>query len=57
VNYFSYFVRYLPGKFFGCFAGGGYGMHHSPSTHTHIVHIMSEALYLGLCNLELEGMV
>jgi len=27
------------------------------SPHTHIVHIMSEALYPGLCNLELEGIV
>ena len=25
--------------------------------HTHIVHIMSGALYQGLCNLELEGIV
>jgi len=30
-------------------------MHHSLSTH--IVHIMSGALYPGLCNLELEEIV
>jgi len=32
---FCIFSIYLPGKFSGCFAGGGYGMQHSPSTHTH----------------------
>jgi len=41
MNCFAYFVRYLLGKFFGCFAYRGYGMHHSLYTHTHIVHIMS----------------
>ena len=29
----------------------------SLSLHTHIMHIMSGALYPGLCNLELEGIV
>jgi len=28
-------LRYLPGKFSGCFAGGDLGMHYSPFTHTH----------------------
>jgi len=27
-------LLYLLGKFSGCFAGGGLGMHHSPFTHT-----------------------
>jgi len=49
-------LLYLLGKFSGCFAGGGLG-DASFSLHTHIVHIMSGALYPGLCNLELEGIV
>ena len=63
MDYFVYFdvyfgiALYLPGKFSGCFAGGGLGMHHSPFTHTHIAHYMSGALYPGLSNLELEGIV
>ena len=49
-------LLYLPGKFSGCFVGGGFG-YASFSLHTHIVHIMSGALYPGLCNLEWEGIV
>jgi len=49
-------LRQMPGKFSGYFVGGGKG-YASFSLHTHIVHIVSGALYLGLCNLELEGIV
>ena len=48
-------LLYLPGKFLSILqVGFGYA---SSSLHTHIVHIMSGALYPGLCNLELEGIV
>ena len=48
-------LLYLPGKFLAILqVGFGYA---SSSLHTHIVHIMSETLYSGLCNLELEEIV
>jgi len=48
-------LLYLPGKFLVVLqVGFGYA---SFSLHTHIVHIMSGALYPSLCNLELEGIV
>ena len=47
-------LLYLFGKFLAILqVGFGYA---SSSLHTHIVHIMSGALYPGLCNLELRGL-
>jgi len=57
VNCFAYFVRYLLGKFFlAVLHMGGYGMHHSLYTHTNCAY-HEWAVYPGLCNLELEGIV
>jgi len=52
---FCLFVTYLFGNFF--FILHVRLWYASLSLHTHIVHIMSGALYPGLCNLELEGIV
>jgi len=53
---FCLFVTYLSGNF--CVAILHVGLWYaSLSLHTYIVHIMSGALYPGLCNLELEGIV
>jgi len=44
-------MLYLLGNFSGCFAGGGFGVHNSPFTHTHVfAHIMRAALHPGLRN-------
>jgi len=57
VNCFAYSLHIYLGNFF-CVAILHLGLWYaSLSLHTHIVHIMSEALYPGLCNLELEGIV
>jgi len=60
VNYFAYFDIYgialLAWEIFWLFCRWGFG-YASFSLHTHIVHIMSGALFPGLCNLELEGIV
>ena len=60
MNYFAYFDIYFGIALFAWevsgYSVGGVWVS-SSSLHTHIVHIMSEALYPGLCNLELEGIV
>ena len=61
MNYFAHFDRYFEialsaWEIFWCFAGGVWVCIILPS-HTHIMHIMSEALYPGLCILELEGIM
>ena len=54
---FSLFCYISAWEIFWLFCRWGLGMHHSPFTHTHIAHYMSGALYPGLSNLELEGIV
>ena len=49
-------IALLAWEIFWLFCRRGFG-YASFSRHTHIVHIMSGALYPGLCNLELKGNV